>query len=117
MLPLIADEDFDGRIVRGLRQRITNLDLVRVQDIGLAGAHDAEVLQWAETQRRVLLTRDARTMPRYVSERLGRGEHVPGVFVLNDRAPIGVSIDHLVMVIECSEPSEWTDQVIYLPWK
>jgi hypothetical protein len=37
MLRLAADENFDGRIVRGLRRVFPDLDLIRVQDTPAAG--------------------------------------------------------------------------------
>jgi hypothetical protein len=47
MLRLLADENFNGDIVRGLMLRQPGLDLVRVQDVGLAGADDSDILAWA----------------------------------------------------------------------
>ena len=38
MLRLAADENFNNRIVRGLLHRKPDLDIVRIQDIGLSGA-------------------------------------------------------------------------------
>lgn len=40
----VADENFNRRIVTGLLRRIEDLDLVRVQDVGLAGGDDPTVL-------------------------------------------------------------------------
>jgi hypothetical protein len=47
MLRLAADETFNADIVRGLLRRLSNLDIVRVQDAGLSGADDPAVLDWA----------------------------------------------------------------------
>lgn len=47
MLRLAADENFDGRIVRGLLRILPDLDLVRVQDSPVAEASDEAVLEWA----------------------------------------------------------------------
>lgn len=38
MLRLLADENFNGDIVRGLLLREPDLDIVRVQDVGLIDA-------------------------------------------------------------------------------
>lgn len=38
MLRLLADENFNNNIVRGLLRRKPDLDIVRVQDVGLSGA-------------------------------------------------------------------------------
>lgn len=40
MLRFAADENFNADIVRGLRRRLPELDIVRVQDVGLSGADD-----------------------------------------------------------------------------
>ena len=40
MLAFLRDENFKGDIVRGLRHQRPELDLVRVQDVGLSGADD-----------------------------------------------------------------------------
>jgi predicted nuclease of predicted toxin-antitoxin system len=62
MLRLAADENFDGRIVRGLLRALPDLDLIRVQDTPLAGALDEDVLEWAAREGRVMLTHDVSTM-------------------------------------------------------
>jgi len=43
----LADENFDNRILAGLRRRLPALDVLRVQDAGLIGAEDPEILAWA----------------------------------------------------------------------
>jgi hypothetical protein len=55
MLKLAADENFDNDIVRGAELQLPELDFLRVQDVGLTGAEDDEVLAWAASEGRVLL--------------------------------------------------------------
>lgn len=62
MIALGADEDLDRHIVTGLRRRLKDADIVRVQDVGLTGSSDADVLDWAAHNSRVLLTHDVSTM-------------------------------------------------------
>jgi hypothetical protein len=45
MLSLAADENFNNDIVRDLLRRKPDLDMVRIQDVGLSGADDSEVIQ------------------------------------------------------------------------
>jgi predicted nuclease of predicted toxin-antitoxin system len=59
----VADENFDNRIIRGLLRREPSLDIVRVQDLEIAGADDETVLGWAAEAGRVLVTHDQRTVP------------------------------------------------------
>ena len=53
MLLLAADENFNNDIVRGLLRQRPELDIVRVQDVGLSGADDVAVLEWAAQEGRV----------------------------------------------------------------
>ena len=39
-MKFLADENFDNRIVRGLLRRQPDLDILRVQDLEIAGADD-----------------------------------------------------------------------------
>lgn len=60
MLRFAADENFNNDIVRGLLRRVPTLDVVRVQDVGLSGADDAAVLEWAAAQGRIVITHGGR---------------------------------------------------------
>lgn len=115
MLQLLSDENFNGDIVRGLLLRVPELDIVRIQDLGLRGALDPEVLKWAAENNRIILTHDRATMPDFAYEKLTSGEQFSGVFVVNDRSPIGQAIDEIVLLNECSEQHEWLNRVVYLP--
>jgi hypothetical protein len=117
MIRFIADEDFNGRIVRGLLLRNTSLDIVRVLDVGLSGASDEKLLEWATDNNRIVLTHDNRTMPRHVADRLNGGLSVPGVLIVDDRAPIGLCIEELLIIDACSTADEWHNIVLYVPIK
>ena len=64
MLRLATDEDFNNRIVRGLLRRQPDLDILRVQDAGLAGKNDSDVLAWATSEGRILITHDVSSVCR-----------------------------------------------------
>jgi hypothetical protein len=115
MLRLLADENFNNDIVRGIRRRNPAADLVRVQDEGLSGADDPTVLEWAAQAGRVVLTHDVSTMTHYAYERVREGKAMPGVFEVSREVPIGVAIEELLLLLECSLPGEWEGQVRYLP--
>lgn len=115
MLRLLSDENFNGDIVRGLLLRRPELDLVRVQDVGLEEKDDPAILAWAAENNRILLTHDRATMPDFAYARVAAGEPMPGVFVLNDRLPVKQAIDELLLTNTCSEQGEWVGLVLYLP--
>lgn len=115
MLRLLADENFNGDIVRGLLLRGPDLDLVRVQDVALSGADDAAVLAWAAEHDRILVTHDRATLPSRAHERVVSGQPMPGAFILNDRLPPGRAIEELALLAACTEHREWRGLVVYLP--
>ena len=47
MLRFVADEDFTRAIVRSVLRARSDIDIVRVQDVGLRTQEDAVVLNWA----------------------------------------------------------------------
>jgi len=115
MLLLAADENFNNDIVRGLLRRKPDLNIVRVQDVGLSGADDPTVLEWAAREGRVLLTHDVSTITHYAYERVRAGKPMPGVFEVSRDTPIGVAIEDILLLAEYSLEGEWEGQVRYLP--
>jgi hypothetical protein len=101
MLRLLADENCNGSIVRGLLRRQPDVDVVRVQDVvELSGADDRTVLAWAATEGRVLLTHDQHTVPKYAYERIVAGLPMPGVFVGDTDLPVQQAIEDLLLLVQ-----------------
>lgn len=117
MLKFLADENLNGDIVRGLIRRKSDLDIVRVQDVGLSGADDPTILVWAANENRILLTNDVNTITKYAYERILAGEKMPGVFEISRAVLIANAIEDVLLIAECSLEGEWEGQVQYLPLK
>jgi hypothetical protein len=117
VLRFVADEDFTRVIVRGVLRTRPDIDLVRVQDVGLRTQDDAAVLEWAAQENRVLLTHDVQTMPAQAYERVRNTLPMSGVFVVPQDEAIGRIIEDLILLAECSNEDEWEGQVKYLPLK
>jgi len=115
MLRLLADENFNNDVVRGCLRRHPELDLVRVQDVGLYQADDPTVLEWAAQDNRILLTHDQATIPDYAYDRVARGLVMPGVFLIHTHLPVGQAIAAILLPALASAMDEWRDQVAYLP--
>ena len=115
MLKLAVDENLNNDILRGLCRLLPSLDIVRVQDVGLAGADDARVLDWAASVDRVLLTHDVATMTAAAYERVARGQSMPGIFEIPTSVSTRQAIDDLRLIVEGSVEGEWEGQVRYLP--
>jgi len=118
MLRLASDADVKGAIVRGLLRRQPDLDLIRSQDELPEGTPDPEVLAWAATEDRILITHDRSTMLADVNVRIASGEAVPGIIVTNENQPVRAAIEDILLIAECLSESEVRDRVvIYLPYR
>jgi hypothetical protein len=115
MLRWLGDENLNGDIIRGLFLRQPDLDLVRVQDVGLIAADDRAVLAWAAENSRIVLTHDRATMPNFACDRLAEGFSMAGLAVINDQLPIRQAIDEIILLENCMNAEEWEGLVLYLP--
>jgi predicted nuclease of predicted toxin-antitoxin system len=115
MLKLLADENFDNTIVRGLLRRQSSLDIVRVQDVGLSGKDDPSILAWAANENRILLTHDVATITHFTYERIIQGLSMPGVIEVRTDASIKRIIEDILIIVDCSLEGELEGQIYYLP--
>ena len=112
---LASDENFDGYLVRRLKQQLPGLDLVRIQDTSIYGASDDVVLEWAAAEGRILLTHDLNTIPKFAYERVKARKPMPGVFAVPRLASLDKIAQDLLVLVECSLDKEWENQIVYLP--
>ena len=112
---LLTDENLNNHIYRSLQLQRPDLDIVRVQDVGLIGKSDPDVLAWALSENRILITHDVRTIPALAIEWLSESRPIPGIFLAEQSAPIGRIIADLLLIADASEQEEWEGQIHYLP--
>ena len=116
-MKLIGDENFDNHLIRYSRQELPNIDLVRVQDVGLRQASDSLILEWAANNERILLTHDIKTMPDFGYFRVSEGLSMSGILVVPEAVFYNEVIQHLLLILGASEADEWRDKVTFLPLK
>jgi predicted nuclease of predicted toxin-antitoxin system len=115
VLSFLADENFHRAIVRGLLLRQPDLDVVRVQEVGLMGADDPTVLAWAAQEGRLLLTHDQATVPDFAWARIAAGLPMPGVVRVPDTMSFAEAIEAILLVAVGSHEGEWESRVLHLP--
>lgn len=115
MIRLLADENFDGRILDGIRARLPAVDIIRVQDADIYQAADPVVLACAANENRVLLSHDVSTLVNYAYGRVKAGFAMPGVIEVHRDTPIGQAIDELEILIGVGLPDDFENQVRYVP--
>lgn len=111
----LINENFNQRILRGLKQRLPAIDYLIVQKTELRQTEDTVILAWAAEQGRILITHDKDTIPNFAYARVRANQVMPGVILVREELGIGRAIDELLIVMECSDQSEYENQVVYLP--
>ena len=114
-MKFLADENFGSAILRGLLRRNPDIDIIRVQDHGLANTDDPIILEWAANQDRIVLTHDLRTMPDFAYERIARQQKMPGVIAMRQDIHIGTAINDILLIIECMTAEELENGILRLP--
>lgn len=117
MLKLVSDVNVDGRIVSGLLRREPTLDLVLSQDVLGEKALDPEILAWAATQQRVVLSNDRSTMIDDAYDRVAAGLPMMGLIAATDRQSIGDAIEDILIILVCASLEDFQNEaVMYLPY-
>lgn len=116
----LGDENLNEHIVRGLRAQYPALDILTFVESGLAtGLSDPALIEETARLSRILLTHDKRTMPGHFAVILDKwlpmGQHMPGVLILRDDAPVAQAIEQIALIWGASRAEEWRDRVVFLP--
>jgi predicted nuclease of predicted toxin-antitoxin system len=115
-MPLFAaDENFNQHILEAIRSALPKLDIIRIIDVGIGGAKDPEILDWAASQQRILITHDAATVPAFAYDRMRAGLPMPGIVLVPASLEVARAVEDLLLMIECSLNEEWPNQVRYIP--
>jgi hypothetical protein len=107
-----------GEIIRGLRRRLPEIDLVRVRDALPENTPDPDVLTWTAAENRVLITNDRNTMVGLGYQRVAAGQPVPGIISTTNDQSIGSAIDDMLLIAEYMPEEEIRVQVVVvLPFR
>ena len=114
MLRFLTDENFSGKIIRGLLRREPAIDILSVRDAGLTQSPDPDVLEWAATESRIVLTHDVQTMAGFAYNRVTDGLPMPGVVEVPQALAVGKAIEAILMLALASFDGEYEGQVYYI---
>ncbi len=110
-----ADENFNGHLLAGLRARLPDVDIVRVQDTEMYEAADPDLLAWLAQENRILLSHDVQTMPGYVYERVRATLPMPGLVIVQETIARGKLLDELEVVLGAGRPEDFENVIRYIP--
>jgi hypothetical protein len=112
---LQADYDLTFAIVKTVRQREPSIDFASARDSGLYGLSDAEILDRAAAENRVLVSYDRRTMLNHLHRHLMSGKSSPGRVIVSQSIAIGAAADALILLWAAADPLELREQAFHLP--
>jgi len=115
MIRFLADASLHDAIVTGCLRREPAIDFLSAHEATLEGVPDPEVLAFATSQNRILVTSDLRTMPRHFGDFLEANGQCAGVFLVKQTAPLADVIDALVLIWSASDADEWRNRVVEIP--
>ncbi len=78
-------------------------------------AKGAALLAWATERRRLVLTHDRQTIPKYADERIRSQRPMPGVIVVSDTMSISEEVEALTIHLECGAGEDFENVVTFLP--
>lgn len=114
MIAFLTDEDLNGNIIEALRDIEPSLDLMTAKDAGLMAHPDQQVLEWAASHARVVVSHDVNTMIHAAYERVRNRKPMPGLIIVPQQMAIGEAIEGLVLIAQCGEPGDLADQVRFV---
>ena len=76
---------------------------------------DPALLEWAADARRVLITNDVSTMIGHAYQRIRVGLPMTGLIVARQSLPLGVVVEDVHILAECTGDEEWENRVEHLP--
>ena len=109
-----ADADLDGRVLRGMKRTVPDINFQTATEAGLEGLPDPEVLHIAAEQDRILVSQDRRTMPGHFYQFISTMKS-PGVILLREGISIAAAIEELVLIWAASDPKEWENRLVWIP--
>ncbi len=113
----LFDENVNTNFKIALRHERPDIELYRIGDPGFpqCGTLDPEILIWCETNGFILVTNNRASIPVHLENHLKTGHRIPGIFILNTNMSLRETIEELMLIWEASDPSEYQDQIRFLP--
>lgn len=109
-----ADADLNRHIVLAAKRREPMVDFRTAQDARLSGLSDDDVLAFAASEGRILVSHDRQTMPQHFGEFIQR-QTSPGLLIVSQHLPVSAAADELLLIWFASKAEEWINQVASIP--
>lgn len=114
-LRFLADHNFNDHVLTGQLGLDPSVDVIRTRDVGLERAPDEDLLEWAASAGRVILTHDEHTLVGFAYDRVAAGLAMPGVVLVHQWATVRRTIDDVLYLAQAGASTDFKDRVIHVP--
>src|SRR5262245_62146813 len=120
-LRFLLDGNLPGRLLAAvLNHNAMGMHPVDVIQVGEPpdlprGTQDPEILIWAESEDRILVSHDLSTLPIFLADHTKAGRYSPGIFLIRHGATLREVVDFIVLAAHASEPWEWAGRCQFIP--
>ncbi len=113
----LIDENISPKYRTQLLNHEPSLTVLAVgdEDAPPKSTSDPDILEWCEQNQFSLITNNRESMPQHLADHLSAGHHVPSIFTINRKVPMGLIIKELIRIAGASDEDEYMDQIIYIP--
>jgi len=112
----LADEDLRFEIVLAVRRLEPTIDFATITELGRSGSTDEDVLRYALSEGRIVISHDVNSMKGLAETRIANGDGVRGVLLTAQRNPTREIAESIVLIWGASEDGEWIDRVAFIPF-
>ncbi len=116
----LLDENLSHDIVVGVKHYNAAIDILFVGAPGAPplGTKDPEILDSCERERRILITKNRRSMPGHLAAHLQTGRHYWGLLSIKEgrEGDIGGIVQSLTLIWEVQEAEEYLDTRAWIPF-
>lgn len=111
----LADENLSRRFVNAIKRHNMDINIVRVQEVGLLGMDDTAVLDWAVDKNHILITKDRATIPSLVAQRLAEDIPSPQILIIRPGAQLNEILNMVEAIVVYGRQTDWQYPVRWIP--
>lgn len=116
----LLDENLRRSIATGARGHNPAIDIVRVGDPGAPaiGTHDPDILDFCELDRRILITKNRKSMPGHIADHVQAGKTFWGMLKVKEgrENEIGKLVETLLLIWAAEEAEAYVGKVEWVPY-
>ena len=109
-----ADADLNQLLVSAVLRRESKINFQTAFQAKLANLDDPQVLEYARSEQRILVTHDRRTMPYHFAEFIKESTS-SGVIIVSQQISVHQFVEDILLIWSATEIDDWINRIAALP--